>query len=151
MVSKEPYHAGDICTLSLVDRMSGGPFCRRQTNIYRLHLLFPFPLGCIFFSFFYFFSFWGWGTLKESVQPVSIYWFGLSDFRNSINPFLKGTIKKKCTSKPQRVLFLFFKDRTKNPHLHPSQCQKKDKKGGNYFNTLLFFCAACRAMSQAFG
>lgn len=49
MVSKEPYHAGDICTLSLVDRMSVGPFCGRQTNIYCLHLLLPSPLGCIFF------------------------------------------------------------------------------------------------------
>lgn len=140
MVSKEPYHAGDICTLSLVDRMSGGPFCRRQTNIYRLHLLFPFPLGCIFFSFFYFFSFWGWGTLKESVQPVSIYWFGLSNFRNSINPFLKGTIKKNAPANHSVFYFYFLKTELKILTCIPHNVRKKIKKGEIVLILCFFLC-----------
>lgn len=113
MVSKEPYHAGDICTLSLGDRMSVGPFCGRQTNIYSFYLLFLW----VAFSFSIFFG----GEGGMLVQPVSGTSLGSVTAEIHYISYLKGQCH--CKNIPAKRS-MFFKDKTKSPHLHFSKYQK---------------------------
>lgn len=90
MVSKEAYHAADICTLSLVDRMRVGSLLREADKYIDNFFLFAFCFACVFFSLLI-------------VQPVSICSNGLHAFRNQTHIFFKGTLPMEKKNQPNAV------------------------------------------------